>query len=99
MTTAKPAWSEQFEPQTLKGAPPLHLATPIDREWAWGKSSGAGVKVAVIDSGVEENHPAVSLGLAGAVAFEWNEETEEVEMTEGPHEDLFGHGTACAGII
>ena len=41
----------------------------------------------------------MSLGLAGAVAFEWNEETEEVEMTEGPHEDLFGHGTACAGII
>ena len=22
-----------------------------------------------------------------------------VVLTEGPHEDLYGHGTACAGII
>jgi subtilisin family serine protease len=34
-----------------------------------------------------------------AIALSWNRETETVDYEEGPHADLFGHGTACAGII
>jgi subtilisin family serine protease len=94
----KPAWSEQFEPETLKPAPLFPLATPITRDWAWGDATGAGVKVAVIDSGIDATHPAVGHVEGGAV-IEYDEETDEVNVIEGPHEDLFGHGTACAGII
>ena len=63
-----------------------------------GGASGAGVAVAVVDSGIDAAHPAVGT-IDRAVALRWNPETEQVITTEGPHEDLFGHGTACAGII
>lgn len=71
---------------------------PIDKDWAWGGHSGAGVTVAVVDSGVDAAHPAVR-AVDRAVAFGWDPGGQEVVCTEGPHEDLFGHGTACAGII
>jgi subtilisin len=74
------------------------MDVPIDKEWAWGGASGAGVAVAVVDSGIDATHPAVGV-IDRAVALRWDPETEEVVTTEGPHEDLFGHGTACAGII
>jgi subtilisin len=34
-----------------------------------------------------------------AIALSWDRDAEEVVVEEGPHEDLYGHGTACAGII
>jgi subtilisin family serine protease len=74
------------------------IDVPIDKNWAWGGASGTGITVAVVDSGVDAAHPAVG-AVDRAVALQWDRETEEVVGTEGPHEDLFGHGTACAGII
>jgi subtilisin len=95
----KPAWSWQFEPEVLKRAPPLELDGPITAEWAWGGSTGAGVKVAVIDSGIDGSHPRVG-GIQGGVALSFDPSVPgQVRYEEGPHEDLFGHGTACAGII
>ena len=60
---------------------------------------GDGVKVAVVDSGVDAAHPRVR-GVAGWVAFEVDEATpERYRVVVEPHEDLVGHGTACAAII
>jgi subtilisin len=74
------------------------MDVPIDKQWAWGGASGADIVVAVVDSGIDAAHPAVG-AIDRAVALRWDPQTEEVINTEGPHEDLFGHGTACAGII
>lgn len=55
--------------------------------------------VAVIDSGIDARHPAVG-EVASAVALRYDPDAEDgVRMDVGSHEDLFGHGTACAGII
>jgi subtilisin family serine protease len=93
----RPAGSEKFEPGVLRPVRPLPLG--ITREWAWGGSTGAGVDVAVVDSGIEDGHPLVG-PVDSAVALSVDESRPEgVRVDVGPHEDLFGHGTACAGII
>jgi subtilisin len=94
----KPAWSWQFEPATLKRIQ-VSLPSAITREWAWAGSTGAGVKVGVIDSGVDAAHPEVGPLAGGAVVVPDSEALRGALVIEGPHEDLFGHGTACAAII
>lgn len=90
-------WSEPFRADRLPIVAGLTL--PITPEWAWGTSTGRGVKVAIVDSGVDGGHERVG-GINGGVALEYDPEApNSVRITEGPHSDLFGHGTACAGII
>jgi subtilisin len=96
-----PAWSEQFTDQAIRqltSAGPLAELTP---EWAWGGSRGKGVRVAVVDSGVEYDHPALEDCVCGGVVVEYDEQAENsvrIDPDEKPC-DLAGHGTACAGII
>lgn len=71
---------------------------PITKDWAWGDATGAGIDVAVVDSGIDASHPEVR-SVERAIALSWDADEEEVRYDEGPHEDLYGHGTACAGII
>jgi subtilisin len=99
MSEPLPAWSEPFMGDGPGPAPSLDLPAAISADWAFGDRSGAGVRVAVIDSGIDVEHPAVG-GVAEAVAFELDRsQPDDVRVTEGPHDDLYGHGTACAGII
>jgi subtilisin len=69
----------------------------VTPEWAWGDAKGEGVRVCILDSGVEGDHPLVG-GIAGAKAVSLSEEGETVvsDDTEG---DVVGHGSACAGIV
>ncbi len=69
----------------------------VDREWAWGGSTGAGIRVCILDSGIEAGHPLVG-ELEGAVAVSIGEDGETV-VEEDSEGDLCGHGTACAGIV
>jgi subtilisin len=99
VTSLRPAWSEQFDPGVLQPVTPLPLAAAITREWAFGASRGGGVDVAIVDSGVEGDHPDVG-GLASSVALSYDASApEQVRVEEGPHEDLFGHGTAVASVV
>ncbi len=61
------------------------------------QGDGQGVKIAVLDTGVEVAHPA----LEGCVkaSYEVVRLGAQLVCREGAGEDLVGHGTACAGII
>jgi subtilisin len=93
-----PAWSGAFAADHLSDVLALPLPHPV-ADWAWGGSTGQGVRVAIVDSGVEDGHPRVGR-LAGAVSVEPDpDDPSSFTYVEGPHEDLVGHGTACSGII
>lgn len=92
-----PAWSWQFSPETLQDLELLLPEEGITPEWAWGDSTGAGVRVAVIDSGIDAGHPAIGKPLAGYLTV--REVNGELQLDESPEGDAYGHGTACAGII
>jgi subtilisin family serine protease len=96
-SSALPAWAEAFaaphRPDLVRVAP----FGDIDRSWAFGERDGAGVTVAVIDSGVEGDHPAVAGALRESVRIELRGEDTSVVPDEPV--DAVGHGTACAGII
>ena len=91
-----PAWS-----LPAGAAAGLELPTEwpgrVTREWAWGGSTGEGVRVCILDSGIEPEHPLVG-GLEVAVAVEVVE-GDEVNVVDDAEGDLCGHGTACAGIV
>lgn len=93
-----PAWSWQFAPDQIQQLPPLQELESITPEWAWGGSTGAGVKVAVIDSGIDNDHPAIEGHVKGYISF-FEDREGHMRSSEEPHNDAFGHGTACAGII
>jgi subtilisin len=92
-----PAWSAPFAADhrdDLRRAAPLGR---IDRDWAFGDGRGEGVTVAIVDSGVEGGHPAVSAALTRSVRVELV--GEDASVVDDDAIDVVGHGTACAGIV
>jgi len=69
----------------------------VTREWAWDGSTGRGVRVCILDSGIEPDHPRVG-HVERAVAVEINEDGE-ARIEDDASGDPCGHGTACAGIV
>lgn len=57
---------------------------------AWGTSTGAGVKVAILDTGIDLDHPDLRLNIAGGV--------NTINPRKAPEDDN-GHGTHVAGIV
>lgn len=75
-----PYWSLQWGPQK------------IEADWAWNTTiGGASVLVAVIDTGIDWDHPDLAANYV-ALGYDWvNNDTDPM--------DDEGHGTHCAGII
>jgi subtilisin len=90
-----PAWSL---PAAAGDAIRLPSTWPgrVTRDWAWEGSTGAGVRVCVLDSGIELDHPLVGT-VQRSVAV--TKDGDEIVVADDDAGDLCGHGTACAGII
>ncbi|GAB2480010.1 S8/S53 family peptidase [Jatrophihabitans fulvus] len=91
-----PAWADAFTPDALR---PVRPAAGVDAQWAFAGATGAGVRVAVVDSGIDFAHRRVKGPSAPGAALRWDRDDERVVVDEGNHVDRYGHGTACAGII
>ena len=91
-----PAWGmpSTLVPRERFEAGPLG---PITRDWAWGQADGTGVRVCVLDSGVDAGHPLVGrLDRAMGVI-----EGDDGDLRVVPVDpvDEAGHGTACASLV
>jgi subtilisin family serine protease len=95
MTDVLPAWSDAFVPSRDVATSDI----AVSADWALRNSDGSGVTVAIVDSGVDLDHPDVRGPTAPGAALSYDTETGNVVVDEGPHEDLYGHGTACAAIV
>ena len=93
----KVAWAEPVELYQAEGVPashndPLYDAQPAAHSWDLADlhrfATGIGVKVAVIDSGIQANHP----DLAGQILVNRNFVAGQTEIPED-------HGTGVAGVI
>jgi subtilisin family serine protease len=63
----------------------------VDAELLWGASTtGSGINIAVIDTGIELNHPDLALNIKGGY--------NAISPLRSPNDDN-GHGTHVAGII
>ena len=82
-------------PETWPGTPPGTVrewwASPADFPTAWGLSRGSGVRVAVIDSGIDNTHPDLARGrVTVAKSFD--------PRHPDPDADELGHGTHVASL-
>ncbi len=93
----KDGWAYALQTTTLvmEGQPEIQAETvpvgvqAIKAVPAWGCSRGRGIKVAVLDTGIDHNHPDLKANVAGTVSFV----PGETPM------DGNSHGTHCAGTI
>ena len=95
---SKVAWAEPVQTYRTQGgasaAPndPLYVAQPAARQWRLADlhqiATGRGMRVAVIDSGIQADHP----DLAGQLIVNRNFVAGQSEVAED-------HGTGVAGII
>src|SRR5512139_2682075 len=97
----RPAWSQQFTADAIRELIASGPFAEITREWAWGGSTGKGVRVAVVDTGIEYDHPWLEGCVRSGVSVGFDQSLDEPIFydEENPPIDVAGHGTACAGII
>jgi subtilisin len=62
------------------------------------QGTGRGLKVAVLDSGIEADNPYLN-GLTLADDLAVTDDGVQLRVAPGAGRDVFGHGTAIAGII
>jgi subtilisin family serine protease len=97
--TATPTLTPTATPTPQPGTQPLPWGIGrIKADDAWPTATGNGVKVAVIDTGIDQDHPDLDANIASCVNFTsctWR----EWWYTRCTCEDGSGHGTHVAGII
>jgi subtilisin len=97
MTAGLPAWSEPFSGSRRADLARENPFEAVERGWAFGAGDGAGITIAIVDSGVEGDHPALGGALRASVRVELD--GEDAQVVDDDPIDLVGHGTACAGIL
>ena len=67
----------------------------IDADYAWSVTRGAGINVAVIDTGIDADHPDLAANVKGGI----NYVASRGRINPSAWDDDNGHGSHVAGII
>jgi subtilisin len=90
-----PSYGYQPSPLVIEGQPTLMSETvpagiaQVKAPGAWNCSRGMGIRVAVLDTGIDPVHPDLAPNFGGGVSF----------IPGETFRDGNGHGTHCAGTI
>jgi subtilisin family serine protease len=101
LSSAGPAFAFQApdDPGFAKQYGPVQIGAPD----AWGKSTGKNVTVAVVDSGVDVDHPEFKGKLTilpGSDPADGDDNPDDdSELRDGEGKLIKGHGTGGAGVI
>ena len=91
--------SVRYEPMWIPNDPKYAsqqspMMKALQAPTAWDTSRGAGVTIAVLDSGFQASHP----DLAGKVVGTWDVVARNTDVTEAAGALAPGHGTAVASV-
>lgn len=86
-----------LEATAITGAPQTAYGSGTKAQEPPYLRSGAGVRIAIVDSGVDSTHPWLASALVSH--FSVQRRGECFEVIKGEPIDRSGHGTACAGIV
>lgn len=70
----------------------------IDAELVWNTNTGKGVNVAILDTGIDYDHPDLASNIAGGINYAgywWRDGS----TNKAYWDDKNGHGSHCAGIV
>jgi subtilisin len=67
----------------------------IDSDQSWNITKGAGINVAIIDSGIDANHPDLEQNIKGGINFV----VQRGKVNPNKWNDDNGHGSHVAGIV
>jgi subtilisin len=100
------AYVEDDVQMSIVQAPPQTMAWGVDRidaEKVWSPNTGAGQDVAILDTGIDYDHPDLQANVRGGIYFAgWIfDELFGKDGSTNPADwnDGHGHGTHCAGIV
>ncbi|MGI8792596.1 MAG: S8 family serine peptidase [Acidimicrobiales bacterium] len=89
LATNDPGWDKQWAPPQMN-APS-----------GWAKSKGGGVTIAIVDSGVDVDHPDLRGKIDFANSFDYGDEDtnpdDDSTLKDGSGKGVKGHGTHVAG--
>ncbi|MGP4109446.1 S8 family serine peptidase [Streptomyces sp. 4N509B] len=99
--TAMPCRNQMVDGEELpEGAETHPLVDSLALRHAWDMATGGGVTVAVVDSGVDADHPELADAVVDGSEFVGVQAPREFdESRTRPTTDCAGHGTAVAGVI
>jgi subtilisin len=66
---------------------------------AWSVATGAGVNVAVLDSGIDYDHEDLAGNFDGGINWVGKGAKKDGSTDPARYNDVYGHGTHCAGTI
>lgn len=89
-----PAWGLPAGAQ--RAVTPSRLPARLTMQWALGGATGRGIRVCILDSGIDSSHPHVGPTERCVAVIDLGHGPSVVEDEVG---DVSGHGTACAGIV
>jgi hypothetical protein len=70
----------------------------IDADLLWSTNTGKGVNVAILDTGIDYDHPDLAGNIAGGINYTggwW----KDGSTNKAYWDDKYGHGSHCAGIV